>query len=77
MHQYLDRQGVPFFISFDHDSCAGHLIGGCDIEEQRFPLDGRYQNGRISEQSFELVKGFLGLGCLGKVLGLSKQPIQR
>jgi len=73
----LDRQGVPFFLPFDHDSCAGHLIGGCDIEEQRFPLGGRYQNGRISEQSLELVKGFLGLEGLGKVLGLSKQPIQR
>jgi len=63
---------VPFLLPFDHDSCAGHLIGGCDIEEQRFPLGGGYQNGRVSEQSLELVKGFLGLGGLRKVLGFSK-----
>jgi len=63
---------VPFFLPFDHDSCAGHLIGGCDVEEQWFSLGRRYQDGRVSEQSLELVKGFLGLGGLGKVLGFSK-----
>jgi len=63
---------VPFFLYFDHDSCAGYLIGGCDIEEQRFPLSGGHQDGWVSEQSLELVKGFLGLGGLGKVLGFSK-----
>jgi len=68
----LDRQGVPFFLSFNHDGCAGHLISGCDIEKQWFPLGGGYQDGRISEQGLELVKGFLGLGGLGKVLGFSK-----
>ena len=59
---------MPFFLSFDHDSCAGHLIGGCDVEEQRFPLDGGYQDGRVGEQGLELVKGFLGLGGPRKML---------
>ena len=63
---------MPFFLSFDHDGCAGHLIGGCDVEEQWFFLGGWYQDGRVSEQSLELVKGFLGLGGLEKVLGFSK-----
>jgi len=73
----LDRQGVPLFLPFDHDSRAGHLISGCDGEKQWFPLGGRYQNGRVGEQGLEFVKGFLGLGGPGKVLGFSKQPIQR
>ena len=63
---------MPFFLSFDHDSCAGHLIGGYDIEEQWFPLGGGYQNGRVCEQSLEFVKGLLGLEGPGKVLGFSK-----
>jgi len=63
---------VPFFFSFDHDRCAGHLIGSCDVEEQWFPLGGGYQDGRVGEQSLELVKGLLGLGGLGKMLGFSK-----
>jgi len=63
---------VPFFLSFDHDSCAGHLIDGCDVEEQRFPLGGGYQDGRVGEQGLELVKGFVGLGDLGKMLEFSK-----
>jgi len=68
----LDRQGVPFFLPFDHDSCAGHLIIGCDIEKQWLPLGEGLQNGRVGEQSLELVKGFLGLGGLGKMLGFPK-----
>jgi len=63
---------VPFFLPFDHDSCTGHQIGGCNIEEQWFPFGGRYQDGRVSEQSLELVKGFLGLWGLGIVLGFPK-----
>ena len=63
---------MPFFLSFDHDSCAGHLISGCDVEKKWFPLGEGHQNGRVGEQSLELVKGFLGLGGPGKVLRFPK-----
>jgi len=67
----LDRQGVPFFLPFDHDSRTGYLIGSCDIEKKWFPLGGGHQDGRVCEQSLELVEGFLGLGGPGKMLGFS------
>jgi len=33
VHQSLDRQGIPFFLPFDHDSRTGHLIHGYDVEK--------------------------------------------
>ena len=72
VHRSLDRQGVLLFLPLDHDSCAGHLISGCDVEKKWFPLGGGHQNGRVGEQSLELVEGFLGLGGPGKMLGFPK-----
>jgi len=71
VHRSLDRQGAPF-LPFDHDSRAVHLISGCDVEKQWFPLGRRYQNGRVGEQSLEFVKGFLSLRGPGEMLGFPK-----
>ena len=67
-----------FFLPLDHDSCAGHLVGGCDVKKQRLPLGGGYQDGGgVGEQSLELVKRLLVIGGLGEVLRFFKKPIQR
>ena len=45
---------MPFFLPFDHDSCTGHLVSGCDVKEYWLPIGGDTKIGGLVSKALSL-----------------------
>lgn len=58
----LNGQSISLFVPFDYNRGADHLSGCGDVKQKGFALGGRYQDGCVGEDYFEISEGFLGFG---------------